>query len=384
MARARLGRRAASLRLASAVGTYLQDLLRATLQTEAAKGSLVIVPDEAVAIVDGGARLGLRLALGHKLEVDQIVLATGNLPPHDPPGMDDGVRLSDAYIGDPWRPDAFGTLRPDDDVLLIGSGLTAIDMVLKLSRQSHRGRITALSRRGLKPRAHANGDPPSPAFDVPSRPSLTQLVRLVRRRAGTEDWHCAIDGLRPSTERLWREASADERRRFLRHLRPWWDVHRHRLAPSVAAAVSALEAAGQVTFRAGRIEAFRPVGERIEVSFRPRKRTNEIERLAVTRIINCTGPAGNLPMTRSPLLADLVRRGMARPDACGLGLEVDAECHIVGLDGIANPNILAVGPMSRGAFWEITAVPDIRVQALLLAERLSARCERESRAVAAN
>ncbi len=353
-------------------GTYLQSLLRASVERDGATGRLHIVPDEAVGLSEAGPRLSLRLALGHAIEVDHVVLATGNLPPHDPPAMDPALVSSGVYIGDPWRADAFASLRPNDDVLLLGTGLTAVDMIMRLAARGHLGRIVALSRRGLRPHQHEDlGPPPSP-FDVPMQPSVTALLRLVRARARQESWRSAVDGLRPSAQRLWREASSAERRRFLRHLRPWWDVHRHRLAPSVAATVDALQAEGQVAFAKGWITAFAGDGDGATVAWTSRGATH---RLKVARVINCTGPAGNLAKARSPLLAMLLAQGLARPDACHLGLDVDADCHVVGADGGSNPNLLAIGPMSRGAFWEITAVPDIRVQAMLLAERLAAKCE---------
>jgi uncharacterized NAD(P)/FAD-binding protein YdhS len=356
-------------------GTYLQALLRASVEREGATGRLYILPDEAVALVDTGPRLGVRLALGHTIDVDHVILATGNLPPHDPPTMDAALAASDAYIGDPWSLASFSTLRPNDDVLLLGTGLTAVDIVMRLIARGHRGRITALSRRGLTPHRHEDlGPPPSP-FAVPSRPSVTELLRLVRSRARQEGWRSAVDGLRPNAQRLWREASADERQRFLRHLRPWWDIHRHRLAPSVAATLDLLQASGQVSFVQGWIKRFEAVDNGIEVTWTTRGTT---KRMMVGRVVNCTGPAGDLQKTGSPFLADLLAKGLARPDACRLGLDVDADCHVIGADGVANPNLLALGPMSRGAFWEITAVPDIRVQALLLAERLATRCEAQA------
>ena len=362
-------------------GTYLQSLLRASVEKDGATGRLVIVPDEAVALLDvASGRLGLRLALGNTIEADHVVLATGNLPPHDPPMMDEALRASAAYVSDPWQSDAFATLRDNDDVLLLGTGLTAVDMIMRLASRGHQGRITALSRRGLKPHQHEDLGPPPSAFEVPTRPAISELVRLIRARARRDGWRSAVDGLRPSAQRLWREASSTERRRFLRHLRPWWDVHRHRLAPAVAATVDALQASGQVAFAKGWIRGFERNGDGATVVWSTR---GVPHRLDVAKIINCTGPAGNLERTRSPLLGDLLERGLARPDACHLGLEVDADCHVIGADGQANPRLLAIGPMSRGAFWEITAVPDIRVQALLVAEQLGARCETTAGASAA-
>lgn len=353
-------------------GAYLQSLLRTSIDTDGATGRLVIVPDEAVAMDRVGAKLVLHLALGNRIEADQVVLATGNLPPHDPAGMDADLAASDVYIRDPWRAEAFASLRPTDDVLLLGTGLTAVDMVMRLGASGHEGRITALSRRGMKPHRHEELGPPAAPFQVPEQPRLSSLVRLVRERARNDGWRAAVDGLRPSTQRLWREASAAERRRFLRHLRPWWDVHRHRLAPTVAATVDALQAAGKVVFAKGWIQEFARDGDGALVTYTTRGATH---RLRATRIINCTGPAGNLEKTRSPLLAQLLEQGLARPDACRLGLDIDRDCHVIGASGNSNPQLLAIGPMSRGAFWEITAVPDIRVQAKLLAERLAGKVE---------
>ncbi len=352
-------------------GAYLQALLRASVERDGATGRLVIIADEAVGLDVSGPRLGLQLGLGHVLEADYAVLATGNLPPHDPPGMDPDLAEARIYIGDPWRSDAFATLRDDDDVLLLGTGLTAVDMIMRLAERGHRGRIVALSRRGLKPHQHEDLGPPAFPYEVPTQPSVTALLRLVRERAQRGGWRSAVDGLRPSAQRLWREASAQERQRFLRHLRPWWDIHRHRLAPSLAATIDALCASGQVTFTKGWIRSLERLGDGARVTWQTRGTTHALD---VNRIINCTGPAGNLAKTNSPLLAGLIERGLARPDACRLGLDVDPDCHVIGVDGVSNPRILAIGPMSRGAFWEITAVPDIRVQAMLLAERLSERC----------
>jgi uncharacterized NAD(P)/FAD-binding protein YdhS len=198
------------------------------------------------------------------------------------------------------------------------------------------------------------------------------LLRLVRERAARDGWRNAVDGLRPSAQRLWREASQVERQRFLRHLCPWWDVHRHRLAPAVAATVDALQTSGQVAFAKGWIERITHEDDGARIAWRTRAVAHDI---VVARIINCTGPAGDVTKTPSPLLSGLLEQGLARPDSYRLGIDVDADCRTIGADGKANPKLLAVGPISRGAFWEIIAVPDIRVQAALVAERLAEACE---------
>ena len=350
-------------------GTYLQALLGATVQTERGAGRLIAIGDEAVAVRLDGARPRLRLALGREFDVDYVVLATGNLPPHDLPcfvGADPSI-----YATDPWSADAFADMRLNDVILLVGTGLTAIDMILRLKSLGHSGSVRALSRRGLHPHRHENVNPAMAAIPVPPLPSLSALLAHVRATAEAIGWRDAVDGLRPSVQRLWQEGSIEERRRFLRHLRPWWDIHRHRIAPEVADIVDRLESAGTLLFHAGRIDKASFGKNGAIVSWTPRG-TSERRELHVHRIVNCTGPAGDPRKVRSPLLRDLLDRRLARPDSCGLGLDVDKECRLVDTDGRAQDRLLVVGPMSRGAFWEITAVPDIRVQAAQVAYSLTA------------
>lgn len=354
-------------------GTYLQSLLRSSVLTDGAAGRLILVPDEATALRTSGDKTIVDLGLGHSLEVDHVVLATGNLPPHDPGALSDEVKTSGLYVSDPWNAAALAGLRPFDDVLLLGTGLTAVDMIMRLVDKGHRGRITALSRRGLRPHRHVELGPPPAPFEVPHGLSLTALLRFVRARARSEGWRAAVDSLRPSTQRLWREASIEERKRFLRHLRPWWDVHRHRVAPYVADRLAALESSGRLEFAQGWLSAFALERDHVDVTYSSRGKRYQ-RRVAL--ILNCTGPAGDLARASSPLLADLLRQGLARPDVCRLGLDVDPLCQIIDANGHSNPRLFAVGPLSRGAFWEINAVPDIRVQAAELAQRLADACER--------
>ncbi len=345
-------------------GTYLQALLGATVQTEKGAGRLIAIGDEAVSLSFADGRVRLRLALGRDLDVDVVVLATGNLPPHDLPALIGAERP--IYESDPWSEGALADLDAHDDVLLVGTGLTAIDMVLRLKSRGHRGSIQAMSRRGLRPHRHENPTPSMRAWQVPARPSLATLLGTVRDAAKMMGWREAVDGLRPSVQRLWRDASLAERRRFLRHLRPWWDIHRHRIAPEVATAVDQLVADGRLSFLAGRIEDVCFDRQGAIVTWVPRG-GNGRRALQVQRIVNCTGPAGNLARCRSPLLRDLFACGYARPDACELGLDVDEHCRLLNSNGDPQSRLLAVGPLSRGSFWEITSVPDIRVQATQVA-----------------
>lgn len=349
-------------------GQYLAELLGEAVAESG--GRLTVVRDEAadISFSPGGATV--ELAGGEAVQADAVVLAVGNLPPHEPPALAEARLSPDCHAADPWAENAAEGLGDDDCVLILGTGLTMVDAALLLDARGFRGRIVAMSRRGLLPRPHrAEGEP---AAALAERPALSPaaLVRGVREKAGEVGWRSAVDALRPYTQSMWLAASEEERARFLRHLRPWWDVHRHRLAPAVAERIEAMRASGRLAIVAGKIVAARQTSGGVEVTWRPRG-ADEVSRLAVRRIINCTGPQGDLLRASEPLLRRLLERGMIRPDAQRLGIEVNRQAEVIGADGRAEPRLFAIGPMTRGAFWEIVAVPDIRVQSWAVARRMS-------------
>jgi uncharacterized NAD(P)/FAD-binding protein YdhS len=354
----------------SVYGAYLQDRLRAAAESETARGRLTLHFAEAVGLdqVPGGFRL--RFDGGPDLTVDRVVLATGNGPP-TPPALPDPSALGrPAYVADPWARDALSVVRPDDPVLLIGSGLTMVDVVASLDAQGHRGGVLALSRRGLSPQPHAPGGGTPLAWEVHGREGLAQSLRRFRREArAAADWRDAFDGLRPHTQSLWKSLSEAERRRFLRHLRPWWDSHRHRMAPIIAERMAAHLASGRLRLAAGRLERLTPDGDKLVVRWRARG-TPQIHSLTVGCAVNCTGPEGDPRRSPSSLIQGLLRDGLARPDSLRLGLDVDPYGRILRADGAAHRNLFGIGPITRGALWEITAVPDIRIEAHRLARQL--------------
>jgi uncharacterized NAD(P)/FAD-binding protein YdhS len=335
-------------------GDYVVGLLGA-----AGRG-LKIVRGEAVD-VEGGTVV---LADGRRIEAGAVVLAPGNLPPATPRGIDPAA-LGALWIGDPWSGPIAEGLGTGDTVLLIGTGLTAVDAALTLDANGFRGEILALSRRGLAPRAHGLREPPTaPQEGLPSR--CVTLLRHVRRRSAVVGWQSAVHELRTATQGLWASASGDERRRFLRHLRPWWDVHRHKIAPAVAARIAEMEEEGRLAFAGGRILSLDPDGS---VRWRPRG-SGEIRALRAARIVNCTGPELDIARAGEPLFDALRARGAIRPDRLRIGIDVDRECRTIDGAGAPSARLYAIGPVTRGAFWESVAVPDIRVQAQSVARQI--------------
>lgn len=350
-------------------GDYLAHLFERAMA--AAAGRVTLWRDAAVEIDcrPGGVRVGLES--GGRIEADAAILAIGNLPPHDPPGIAGAALPPDLYVANPWSGELGRGLGPDDTVMVIGTGLTMIDVALTLETEGFGGRLIALSRHGLVPRAHDAAPPAGPAAGGISAPVPgAALVRRLRAQAARIGWRAAMDGIRPFTQEIWRAAPPADQARFIRHLRPWWDVHRHRLAPEIAARIDGLRQSGRLTVIAGKIMGSAQAGDAIEIAWRPRG-GDAPERLRARRVINCTGPHGDLLRTREPLLHLLLASGRVRPDRHRLGIDVTALGETIGADGRPNPRLLAIGPITRGAFWEIVAVPDIRVQTAALARRLA-------------
>ncbi len=360
-------------------GQYLQDILSQAAKGSDAVGRLVLVADDAVSLTrlpDGSFRL--TTDVGRSYAVDGAVLAVGNFPPDPPAGVDKDLLGSFRFRTDPWAPKALARIDQTDSVLLLGTSLTMVDVALSLTDQGHQGPILALSRRGLLPRRHGPATPP-PQPQVPPAigPSLASSLRLVRqavREAAAEgrSWHAVIDSLRAATVPYWHSLPTPVRARFLRHLRPWWDVHRHRLAPQVDERLRAMMAEGRLRVVAGRLERLSTgTADDLQIRLRPRGQPMA-EELSVQHAINCVGPGGDIAGTQDPLLRGLLDAGLARPDPLRLGLDTDTQARLLDRAGHVVPGLYAMGPIMRGTSWEITAVPDIRVQAQKLAAAILA------------
>lgn len=349
-------------------GVYLRELLEQALAEHSDR--LCVQHGEVIGVAEGPAGVALTLADGSGIEADAAVLAVGNLPPHDPPGLDPDVLPGDLYKGDPWDPSVADGLGEGNTVLIIGTGLTMVDVALMLEARGFTGKIIALSRRGLMPREHGAAGADWRPIDERPDTVASKLVQKLRARGKDIGWRNAVDEMRPFTQTMWANASRAERARFLRHLRPWWDVHRHRLAPDVFARIDAMRKRGQLEIVAGNTLGFTPKDQSIAVEWRPRGHSAS-QRIDVRRVINCTGPLGDLNRTADPLLMVLRNQGAIRPDAAHLGIDVTSSGQVIGADGRASESLYALGPMTRGAFWEIVAVPDIRRQTWDVARRLS-------------
>jgi uncharacterized NAD(P)/FAD-binding protein YdhS len=360
-------------------GAYLEHLLRESERLAAPGGTLVRWRGEVVDLTAGaGARRWLmRFADGSRAHADRVVLALGNLPPRSP-ALSSGEWPDDParYIADPWAAGALEDRAPGT-VLLIGTGLTMVDIALELQHRTPGQRVVALSRGGLFPQAHRiGGAAPSQGIPIPDpTPSITALLRFVRSAAvvaevGGGDWRDAVNALRPVTTELWAALPQSEQQRFLDRLARFWDVHRHRLAPEVATAIGALRESGRLTFASGRIRSVAAAGDDLAVTLRTRGSDDE-RVLRVAAIVNCTGPTGSVLGGGSPLLEALCAAGTARPHPLALGLDTVAGGALLDAAGREHESLFALGPLRRGELWETTAIPEIRTQAEALARHLT-------------
>jgi uncharacterized NAD(P)/FAD-binding protein YdhS len=274
-------------------------------------------------------------------------------------------------IENPWRLSWLHRARTAGSVCILGSGLTMIDQVLALHAHGFDGQVEVLSRRGLFPHGHARTPPPPMAIDVNALPtSMSELLRALRAmatRAG--DWRSVMDGLRPQTQELWQRLDRDERARFLRHALPWWNIHRHRVAPEIFKSFQDLVLSGKVVVHAGYLQHLEESDGRLRLQYRARGRKDLIF-LQSDWVVNCTGME-RAGIEHSPLLKEMRQQRLIAADDLGLGIAVDAQSRVVGHDE-RQPDVYGVGALTAGQFWEITAVPDIRVQSKRVAEHLSA------------
>ncbi|GAA3194723.1 MULTISPECIES: FAD/NAD(P)-binding protein [Streptomyces] len=320
----------------------------------------------------------LRLRTGATLDADAVILALGNLEPATawlPPGL----ARSPRFVADPWRPGALADIPADQDVLLVGTGLTMCDTARTLAAPGRT--VHAVSRHGLLPQPHAA---PGAAAAPPARPGgrspltaphdLTGLKRLVRHRAALHrrlhgDWRPAVDELRPHIPLLWQQLPPSDRQRFLATELREWEVHRHRLPPATDRALTAARQSGLLTVRAAEVTGADTADDGRTVTVR----LSDGRSLTVGAVVNCTGTESRVGQLADPLVRGLLASGTAAPGPHGLGFDTASDGRLLAAGGRPAAPVWTLGQLRRGNLWETTAIPEIRVQAGELATRILTR-----------
>lgn len=257
----------------------------------------------------------------------------------------------------------------------MGTGLSMSDVVATLHRHGHRGHIVAFSRRGLLPRPNLSGQYESRPLDYQQPQLATAGAWLRRIRQEVADaavqqlpWQLVLDDIRVNGQRLWQQLSLNEQRRFLRHLRPWWDVHRYRIAPQVSAVLARLQQNGQLTVQAARLADVAAAGAKIALRLQPR--SGEGQSLNVDRLIITTGPAHGGLLQSDALLHQLAATGVIQADPLALGIHTNARSQTLRHDGTANPHLWVAGPAARAHFGELMGLPQVAEHAESVARLL--------------
>lgn len=341
--------------------------------------SAEVVRDEVARMTQSDAYgWNLETAGGKSFHADQVIVAVGHRPPNDPlTKVWTGPRTR--FVCDPWAALVLSQIGPNEPVLLIGSGLTAVDVILSLNRPDRVAPIIALSRHGLMPMSHLRDQKPaadlSQLIDQWLDPSeaLTarKLVSSLRRRitvAADEgvEWQRVIDAIRHAIPGFWARLGAKERSRFLRHVRPFWEIHRHRTAPSIADTLDRLRSENKLEIAAGSVIAAMADANGIDIAFCCRG-VSAARNERVSWVVNCTGPGVHNRHETHPFLRPLLDSGAICNDELCLGLLTDAAGRAFTASGEAHSDLLIAGTLRKSTLWESTAIPELRQQAQTVA-----------------
>ena len=319
--------------------------------------------------------LVLMLSDESRIRADILVLATGHPAPAVPRPVA-GLTGSPRLIADPYDPVRLAELDRDARILVMGAALTSADVVATLDRLGHRGRITCISRHGLRSRGHGQITKDSQVdFTVPPIHSASELLRRVRHavvddQAQGQSWHATFFRLRAQGPQIWATLDAENRARLLRHLRTLWDVHRYRLAPQVEAVLNRLIAEDRLEYVAGHLLSAEKQEDALDIVWRPRGSLRE-RRERFDAVIVTTGPAQGRCIDWNPALGALARLGLITPDPLGLGLATTQTCHAVDAGGAASQRILIAGPLARGHIGELVGAPECAIQVSSIAREIA-------------
>ena len=352
-------------------GTYVQSEFAAALQN--APVEFEHIQDRVIVARRETQSWILDLARGGQIAADVVVLAASHPPPSLPSAFA-AIAGHPRLIADPSSQAALASIEAGENVLIVGTGLTMADIVASLDRRGHIGRIHAVSRHGLLSRGHAPVAEPIGNFTIEPNRTARGLLRQVRAQIAAAarqglPWQAVIDAVRRDGFEVWSALETEEKRRLLRHLRTFWDVHRYRVAPQISAVIERRLREGSLVVTRGSIRASHAALTGIETRVFDRGRQREFGIFSNT-VVLATGPAHGALFTGEGLFPTLRERGYVRPDEFGLGVEVDVESRTISAKGLADDTLLVAGPLARGTFGELMGLPQVTAHAERVAMRV--------------
>ncbi len=356
-------------------GQYLRSVFADAVEATNSNVKLNLVDDEAVDMSVDGEAAQVILRSGEILLSDKVVLAFGNFTPPHPSVPDQAFTSADKYFLDPWKSRLYEAIEPDDAIFIVGTGLSMVDVALHFHDQGHRGKILAISTRGLLPERHELGYTYPPfSGELQGMTRITDMLRTVRQHIAKAEqdgsnWRAVIDSLRPATQQLWLDLPLAEKRYFKQHLSRYWNVARHRMPAEVGEILDSMVGNGKLEILQGRLKTIDFEAGKFRITFSTNADSRTIEADA---LVNCIGSESNFSKIDTPFVKNLVARGHIRNDELDMGIQATPEGSVIGKTGKTSDIVYTLGTALKGTLWETTAIPEIRTQARQLALRLLA------------
>lgn len=297
-----------------------------------------------------GRQYQLRLANHKSFLCDYLILATGY--EHEPPfphrpclkNLTHRVFSSENYHHTPLS-------QFSGRVLILGTGLTGIDVWRKL-KQNEGLKITFFSRRGFLP---LEQDLSTPRIKFPTLFGMSplQILQVLRAIQSNHElsWVTIANHVRPQAQKIWTCWTEAEKKQFLKYLKPYWEVIRHRMPSSVFADLQKDLCEKRAEVKAGKMQKIQLDHEHFNIEYIDRK-SNTKQTFQANYIIYANG----LPINQALLDTEHFLPGLS---LCPYGM---------GYVNQSAPRLWVIGPASKGMFWENVAIPDIREQAKQIAE----------------
>ncbi|MBK6770919.1 MAG: FAD/NAD(P)-binding protein [Ignavibacteria bacterium] len=359
-------------------GKYLEEIFNDTISNLPDHISVNIINDEAVDIDLSDSGNSVKLKSGSEIFADKIVLAIGNFLPDNPKIRDNSFYNSEKYFQNPWNRKAVEGLKDNDNVLIIGTGLTMVDNVISLTDIGFKGKIYSVSTNGYFPLSHKKRKPYTDILEELHPPyEISKLYSLFRKHIKIVlskgiSGEAVVDAVRPKTQEIWLSLSMEDKIRFMAHIRHLWGVARHRLPKNIFLQMQDLISKGRLEIIGGRLQEIKEISDHVLVTIKEKKSQN-IKELIVSRVINCTGPKTDISKIDQPLISNLYKKGLIVPDEMRLGINALPDGTIIHSDNTLSSKLFTTGSLLKGILWESTAVPELRIQAKSLAGELISR-----------
>ena len=356
-------------------GHYLKDTFDNAIRKKPENVSIEFIHDEAIDLEKTETQVQIYFSVSPPIFADKVLLAMGNQQPRHPDFRNDTFINSKRYFPNPWVNEAVSHPEKDEQVLVIGNGLTMVDVVFGLREKKFNGKIFSLSPHGFKILPHRKFEPYTGLMDDLNPPyNLEKLVKTFRAhvkilRSNGVTGEAVVDSLRPLTQKIWLSLSKKEKERFMYHLRHMWGVARHRLPMDVHKHIQHMILDDKLEIISGRIHSLQELNDGVEITI-ARRNKSEMLNIKVGRVINCTGPEVDITKMKSPLIQNMLLSKTVLPDELKMGFYATPDGTIINSDGSTSERIFTIGSWLKGILWESTAVPELRGQAKAVAGKM--------------